>query len=61
MINIYEVNHGGNVAYHGSGQLAGKFFFLRKHVRNIKKFIRNIQQVFIFFLKEYKIEGRLYV
>ena len=57
-IEIYEVNRGGDVTYHGPGQLVGYIFFdLRKHGRDIKKFVWNIQEVFIRLLKEYKIES----
>jgi len=55
-IAIYEANRGGDVTYHGPGQLVGYLFFnLKNHPGGIKKFVWNIQEVFIRLLKEYGI------
>lgn len=57
-IEVFEVGRGGDVTYHGPGQLVGYIFFdLRNQGSNIKKFIWNIEEVFIRLLKEYKIES----
>ncbi len=57
-VNIYEVSRGGDVTYHGPGQLVGYLIFdLRKHGKDIKKFIWKIEEVFISVLKEYGIDS----
>jgi len=58
-VNIYEVTRGGDVTYHGPGQLVGYLIFdLKNHGRDIKEFVWKIQEVFIRFLRsEYNIEG----
>ena len=58
-INIYEVTRGGDVTYHGPGQLVGYLIFdLKDHGRDIKEFVWKIQEVFIRFLRsEYEIES----
>lgn len=57
-IEVFEVNRGGDVTYHGPGQLVGYIFFdLRNHGRDIKKLIWKIQEVFIRLLRDYKVES----
>lgn len=52
-VSVYEVNRGGDVTYHGPGQIVGyPIFDLRDHGRDIKRFIWNIEEVFILLLKE---------
>ncbi|HEX3044910.1 MAG TPA: lipoyl(octanoyl) transferase LipB [Bacillota bacterium] len=52
-INIYEVNRGGDVTYHGPGQLVGyPVMDLNQHGADIKSFIWNMEEVFIRLLKE---------
>lgn len=52
-INIYEVNRGGDVTYHGPGQLVGyPIMDLKQHGADIKSFIWNLEEVFIRLLKE---------
>ncbi len=50
---IYETDRGGDVTYHGPGQIVGyPIFDLKKHGRDIKQFVWNIEEVFIRMLKE---------
>jgi lipoyl(octanoyl) transferase len=52
-INIYEINRGGDVTYHGDGQIVGYLIFsLADFPYDIKKFIWNIEEVFIKLLDE---------
>jgi lipoyl(octanoyl) transferase len=58
-VNVYEVSRGGDVTYHGPGQLVGYLIFdLKNHGKDIKNFVWKIQEVFIRFMKmEYGIES----
>jgi lipoyl(octanoyl) transferase len=52
-IEIYEVNRGGDVTYHGPGQLVGyPIMDLSQQGADIKSFIWNLEEVFIRLLKE---------
>jgi lipoyl(octanoyl) transferase len=52
-VSIHEVSRGGDVTYHGPGQIVGyPIFDLKEHGRDIKQFIWNIEEVFIRLLKE---------
>ncbi|MFA6309039.1 MAG: lipoyl(octanoyl) transferase LipB [Clostridia bacterium] len=59
-IDIYDVNRGGDVTYHGDGQVVGyPIFDLTNYNRDIKKFIWNIEEVFIRLIdKEYNITAK---
>lgn len=52
-ISLYEINRGGDVTYHGPGQLVGYPIFNLKvnHGRSIKRFVDNLEEVFIQFVK----------
>jgi len=52
-IDLYKINRGGDVTYHGPGQLVGyPIFNLRKnHGSSIKTFISKLEDVFIEFVK----------
>lgn len=53
-ITVHSVNRGGDVTYHGPGQIVGyPFIDLANHGKDIRKFIRNIEQVFISLLHNY--------
>ncbi|NSW89664.1 MAG: lipoyl(octanoyl) transferase LipB [Firmicutes bacterium] len=58
-VNIYEVSRGGDVTYHGPGQIVGyPVMDLKRHGRDIKDFVWKIEEVFIRLLKkEYGIEA----
>ena len=50
---VYEVNRGGDVTYHGPGQIVGyPIFDLYGLGIGVKKFVWNIEEVFIRLLKE---------
>lgn len=53
-VEIHETNRGGDVTYHGPGQLIGyPIMDLTNHGRDIRKFINNIEQVFISLLHKH--------
>lgn len=58
-IKIYEVNRGGNVTYHGPGQIIGYIIMdLTRQNKDLTEFVRKICEVFIQLLKiEYNIEA----
>ena len=58
-ICVYEVNRGGDVTYHGPGQIVGyPIFHLSNYDRDIKNFVARIEHVIINLLKdEYGIEA----
>ena len=52
-IGIYEVSRGGDVTYHGPGQLVGyPIMDLKAANLNIRDFVLNIEEVFIKLLKD---------
>lgn len=47
-VKVYEVNRGGDVTYHGPGQIVGyPIFNLMRHGKDIRKYIFNIQEIFL--------------
>ena len=60
-VSVYEVNRGGDVTYHGPGQIVGYMIMdLNKQGRDIHKFVGKVGEVFIRLLKEeYKIDSNL--
>lgn len=52
-IKIYEINRGGDVTYHGPGQIVGyPILDLNHHGKDIRNFIRRIEEIFIQLLKQ---------
>ncbi len=52
-IGLYEIDRGGEATYHGPGQLVGYLIFhLYNKQRELKKFIANVEEIFIRLLKE---------
>lgn len=58
-VSIYEVSRGGDVTYHGPGQIVGyPIMDLNNFGKDIKNFVYKIEEVFIRLLKnEYSIEA----
>lgn len=58
-VSIYKVNRGGDVTYHGPGQIVGyPVMDLRKLGLDVREFIHKIEEVFIRLLqREYGIEA----
>lgn len=59
-VKVFEVNRGGDVTYHGPGQLVGyPVVDLKDRNKSIKDYVYKIEDVFISLLKEeYGIEAR---
>ena len=55
-INVYESNRGGEITYHGPGQLICYFVLDLRKKKDIRKFITIIEKTIIQTLKFYKIE-----
>lgn len=52
-IKTFETNRGGDVTYHGPGQIVGyPIFNIKQSKMGIRKFVENIEEVFIKLLKE---------
>lgn len=58
-VKVYDVTRGGDVTYHGPGQIVGyPIINLNRHTKDIKDFIIKIEEVFIRLLKnEFGIEA----
>ncbi|HEY3297543.1 MAG TPA: lipoyl(octanoyl) transferase LipB [Armatimonadota bacterium] len=55
-VQLYKTNRGGNITYHGPGQLVGyPIFDLREHGKDVHLFLRNLEQLVIDTLAEYRI------
>lgn len=53
-VEVFETDRGGDVTYHGPGQLIGyPIMDLTNHGKDIRKFVHNIEQVFIDLLRNY--------
>lgn len=58
-VEVYQTNRGGNVTYHGPGQLVGYLLFDLNHFdKDIHKFIYNVEEAIIFTLQKYNIIGK---
>ncbi|MGA2142013.1 MAG: lipoyl(octanoyl) transferase LipB [Brevinematales bacterium] len=59
-VEIIEVTRGGDVTYHGPGQLVGYLIFdLKNHGSSVGKFVWNIEEVFIRLMMDfYHVEAR---
>ena len=56
--DIYDVDRGGDVTYHGPGQLVGyPIFDLTLHGKDLHRFLRNLEESLILALADYGIRG----
>jgi lipoyl(octanoyl) transferase len=56
--SFYEINRGGDITYHGPGQLVGyPIFDLEHFFTDIHKYMRFLEEAVILTLKDYGIEG----
>ncbi|MHB1335292.1 MAG: lipoyl(octanoyl) transferase LipB [Candidatus Humimicrobiaceae bacterium] len=60
-VSVYEVNRGGDVTYHGPGQIVGYMIMdLNKYGRDLHNFVGKIGEVFLRLLKdEYNINANM--
>lgn len=57
-IDFFKINRGGDITFHGPGQLVGyPIFDLEKFYTDIGKYLRNIEEVVILTLAEYDLQG----
>lgn len=57
-IQFFNIDRGGEVTYHGPGQLvAYPIFNLANHAKDLKKFLNNLEEVVIDFLLYFGIKG----
>jgi len=57
-IEILETDRGGNITYHGPGQLVGyPIFDLRSYGKDVHAFLRKLEQVIVGVLADFGIEG----
>jgi len=58
-IKYYEVNRGGDITYHGPGQLVCyPIIDLKGHTKDVHKYLRTLEQIIIDVLLEFEIEAR---
>ena len=58
-IKYYEVNRGGDITYHGPGQLVCyPIIDLKDHTKDVHKYLRTLEQIIIDVLLEFDIEAR---
>lgn len=57
-IAYYETNRGGDITFHGPGQIVGyPILDLEKYYRDIGRYLRSLEEVIILALHEYGIKG----
>lgn len=58
-IDFFKINRGGDITFHGPGQLVGyPIFDLEKFYTDIGKYLRNIEEVVIQTMAEYGLQGQ---
>jgi lipoyl(octanoyl) transferase len=57
-IAFFQTNRGGDITYHGPGQLVGyPIFDLEQFYRDIGRYLRELEEVIILTLQEYGLKG----
>lgn len=57
-VTFFKINRGGDITYHGPGQLVGyPIFDLECFFTDVHRYVRSIEECIILLLKEYGIEG----
>ena len=57
-IALHKTDRGGDVTYHGPGQLVGYVIMdLNSHGADLHRYVHNIEQMMINVLKDYEVEG----
>ena len=57
-IDFFRINRGGDITYHGPGQVVGyPIFDLEKFYTDIGKYLRNLEEVIILTIGEYGLKG----
>ncbi len=57
-VSVYEVDRGGDITYHGPGQIIGyPILDLNEHRRDVHLMLRNLEEVIIRFLSDYGVES----
>ena len=57
-IKVYEIERGGDITYHGPGQIVGyPIINLNFWQKDVHLFLRSLEEVLIQFLKRFKVEG----
>ena len=57
-ISIYKTNRGGDITYHGPGQLVGyPILDLNNHGKDLHRYVHTIEEILINLLKDYDVEG----
>jgi len=58
-IDLFRVERGGDVTYHGPGQQVGYFIFsLNEEERDVAEFVFNLEEIILLLLKDLGIDGR---
>jgi lipoyl(octanoyl) transferase len=58
-IAVHEIDRGGDITFHGPGQLVGyPIFNLAEHRKDLHWFLRQIEEALILALAEFGVEGR---
>ena len=57
-IAIYKTNRGGDITYHGPGQLVGyPILDLKNHGKDLHRYVHTIEETLINLLRDYDVEG----